>query len=234
MQKILIILLFICIQQNASAQLFRKYALGIGGTIAQGIPISRFAPFNRPIVYEANLLLLTEDNKERFFISTGMGLTSYQRKDSWKAPSQRSPDSFVGFIPKSTTTNNYTITHLNIPLSIGYRIMKSRMLNIYASVGIDVRFQLASKYNYIVKDSLGQILFEKTSQDTPYLKRMSLFTLALGLEHKSKSEKFIYRLEPFLKVDTRKYFEGKNYYYLDEFLSYVGFQFSCFYQLKNK
>lgn len=234
MWKVLIILSLGCAQYKANAQLFTKYAVGISAIAERGIHTPRSLYNGTPMIYGGNLLLLTEDNKERVFITMGLGLTNYVRNDFRVSPAQLNPEIHLGlFTPKSSSSSTYRITHINIPISIGYKLITKKKINVYATVGVDLRFQVASKLDYVVKDSTAQILFERTDTDLPYLKKLQLFTISLGMEYKSSSGRFIYRIEPFIKVDSRKIFNSEDTLF-NEFLSYAGAQVSCFYQLKLK
>ena len=81
MHRTLFFLLIIGMQYSANAQLFTRYAVGVSGTIERGIRTPRAIYASTPMVYGGNILLLTEDNKERIFFTMGIGLTNYARND---------------------------------------------------------------------------------------------------------------------------------------------------------
>lgn len=233
MYRTLFFLLLVGLQYSANAQLFTRYALGVSGIIERGIRTPRAMYYSTPMVYGANIMLLTEDNKNRFFVNVGVGITNYRNNYFFRAPIIQDPMSMQQFLPKSSMSDKYSFTHINLPLTIGYKIIHRGRIHVYASTGVDLRFQLASKSNYVVRDSTEQILFERTTTDLPYLKKLQLFTVSIGVEYKSTSGRWIYRIEPFLKVDSRKFFKP-DYLWLGEFLTYAGGQISCYYQLKRK
>lgn len=233
MWKVVMILSLGCGQYKANAQLFTKYALGLSGIVERGIRTPKAIYKGTPMIYGGNLLLLTEDNKERVFITMGLGLTNYVRNDFSIAPSLPNPMAIGVDITKSSSSSTYHIAHINAPISIGYKIIARKKINVYASVGVDLRFQAGSKLEYMVKDSTNKLIFERTDTHLPYLKKLQLFTFSVGLEYKSSSGRFIYRIEPFIKIDSRKIFKSEDTLF-NEFLSYSGAQVSCFYQLKLK
>lgn len=232
-RKLFFILSLLGLLHQANAQLFTKYAVGLSGLGERGIRSPRAVYNETPMVYGGNVLVLTEDNIERVFATLGMGLTNYIGKEVSIAPEVLDPMALGQALPKSTSISSYNITHLNFPLSIGYKFINKKKISVYASVGVDFRFKVASKSNYMVKDSTQKIIYERTDTHLPYLKKQQLFALSVGMEYKSQSGRFIYRIEPFLKVDSRKFFKSEDRW-LAEFLTYAGVQVSCFYQLKLK
>lgn len=235
MWKSVLILSLLFIQFKANAQLFKKYSLGISGVMERGIRTPQSIYYSTPMIYGGNLLLLTETSNKRFFSTIGIGFTQYYINSFKRAPSVPDPMAVGTFLPKSSMNRDFIINHFNVPLSIGYRILTSKKLSLFASLGADLRFQVASKLHYVAKDSTDKILVDRTETNLPDLKKMYLFNLSIGMEYRSLSGRWIYRIEPFIKVDSRKFFKSDDTL-LNEFLSYGGAQISCFYQLnlKNK
>ena len=235
MRKILILALLTFLQHNSQAQLITRYALGVSGIIERGIRTPKAIHASTPMVYGGSILVLTEDKKERVFFTLGVGLTNYVRNDLSVAPSEPDPMSSVQSLPKSSRREEYDIAHINFPVSFGYKFIRGKRLGLYGSVGLESRFKVSSKLAYTVKDSTQKVIFERTTTDLPYLERLLLFAVAAGIEYKSSSKRFIYRIEPFLKLDSRKLYQRKNNSSnLNEFLYYSGLQLSCFYQFNLK
>lgn len=236
MKKVLSVLVVILLAQSLCiAQLFTNYSIGLSALAERGIATydKNFYHYSTPMVYGSNLLLMTENKKERLFINIGIGFTNYSRNDFFRTPPNPNLFSPAQILPNVSLSYEYSITHLNIPISVGYKFIRYNRFYAYASAGVDLRFLIASRLVYTIKDSTEKIIFERTTTDLSYLNKVQLFTFALGFEYNSASGKFAYRLEPFFKIDSRKYFEGEaGRIYLNEFLYSAGLQISCFYKFK--